>query len=171
MKQMISAIGLVLCLYVGGALQAQSVPDRFERGLYLGGTIGDTNMRDDRASWLVRPFIRHSIARLWDGEVSIGVGMLNSTEYRTRVIPVDYTVHLYPFRVGDVRSRGVVRGSDLFVFGGFGLLNYHHTNVLFYNETIEAHTITWVVGQGLHERYGFETGSQYVKTHKLLYVK
>jgi outer membrane protein OmpA-like peptidoglycan-associated protein len=125
-----SAIGLVLCLYVGGTLQAQSVSDRFERGLYLGGTIGDTNMRDDRASWLVRPFFRHSIARLWDGELSIGVGMLNSTEYRTRVVPVDYTLHVHPFRVGDLRQRGVVRKADLFVFGGFGWLNYHHTKVL-----------------------------------------
>lgn len=129
MKKIFTAVGLFLLL-LSNMASAQESPVTYERGVYFGGTIGNTNLNDDRASWLVRPFFRHRFHQVVDGEFSFGIGMLNSTEYRTRVVPIDYTFNLYPFRKAFNATTGVVRSADLFLFAGIGVLNYHHTKVL-----------------------------------------
>lgn len=103
----------------------------FDRGVYFGGTMGNTNLSDNRSSWLVRPFLRHGLNDWLEGEFSIGIGMLNSTDYRTRILPVDYSVHAYPLRLTGLTSgSGVIRGHDVFAYAGLGVMNYHHSRIL-----------------------------------------
>ena len=130
MKVKKNFIALTFLVAIASSLQAQNQYPQFERGVYFGGTLGDTNLSDDRSSWMVRPFINHRISGKLDGEFAFGVGMLNSTEYRTRVIPVDYSLNFHPFRSDDFGRSGMFRSADVFAFAGLGLLNYHHTRVL-----------------------------------------
>src|SRR5690554_4132022 len=90
MKKIVTAVGLILLL-ISNMASAQESAITYERRVYFGGTFGNTNLSDDRASWLVRPFFRHRFHQVVDRELSFGIGMLNSTEYRTRVIPIDYS--------------------------------------------------------------------------------
>lgn len=129
MKKIVTAVGLILLL-ISNMASAQKSPITYERGVYFGGTLGNTNLSDDRASWLVRPFFRHRFHQVVDGELSFGIGMLNSTEYRTRVIPIDYSFNVYPFRSEFNGGSSIVRSADLFLYAGIGVLNYHHTKVL-----------------------------------------
>lgn len=129
MKRIVTTVGLILFLITNMA-SAQESRVVYERGVYFGGTVGNTNLSDDRASWLVRPFFRHRFHQVVDGEFSFGIGMLNSTEYRTRVIPIDYSFNLYPFRNEFTGGSNSVRSADLFLYAGIGVLNYHHTKVL-----------------------------------------
>lgn len=129
MKNFVTAVGLIILL-ISNMATAQESALTYERGVYFGGTVGNTNLSDDRASWLVRPFFRHRIHQVVDGEFSFGIGMLNSTEYRTRVIPIDYSLNVHPFRSGFTGNSGVLRSADLFLYAGIGVLNYHHTKVL-----------------------------------------
>jgi outer membrane protein OmpA-like peptidoglycan-associated protein len=129
MKKIVTAVGILLFLITNMA-SGQESPVTYERGVYFGGTVGNTNLSDDRASWLVRPFFRQRFHQAMDGEFSFGIGMLNSTEYRTRVIPIDYTFNIYPFRSDFGYGSGVLRSADMFLYAGIGVLNYHHTKVL-----------------------------------------
>ncbi|HAC15645.1 MAG TPA: hypothetical protein DCE78_06845, partial [Bacteroidetes bacterium] len=130
MKVKVNFIVLIVLVAIATSLQAQDQYPQFERGVYFGGTLGDTNLADDRSSWMVRPFINHRISDKLDGEFALGVGMLNSTEYRTRVIPVDYSLNFHPFRSGDIDRSSMFRSADVFAYAGLGLLNYHHTRIL-----------------------------------------
>lgn len=119
---------LLFVLFITEISRAQ-IYDGAQRGVHFGSTLGNTNLSDDRPSWLVKPFIRHGVTTFLDGELSIGIGMLNSTEYRTMMIPADYTLSLHPFRGYSLR-RGRLPKVDLFGYAGLGVLNYHHNRIL-----------------------------------------
>jgi outer membrane protein OmpA-like peptidoglycan-associated protein len=134
----ISGAFLVLTI-VGGNAVAQSTESGFDRGLYFGGVMGKTDLSDDRLSILVRPFIRHQLFSKMDGEFSIGIGLLNSTEYRTRIVPVDYRLQYFPFRNLAAGYRSAVRSNDIFLYAGAGALNFHHARILRPNDPLTEH--------------------------------
>lgn len=123
-----STLFVFLIVFTSNLVNAQ-IYDGSLRGVHFGSTLGNTNLSDNRASWLVKPFIQHGITNYIDGELAVGIGMLNSTEYRTMLIPVDYTLSLHPFRGYSLR-RGRLPGFDMFAFAGIGVLNYHHNRIL-----------------------------------------
>lgn len=123
-----STLFVFLIVFTSNLVSAQ-IYDGSMRGVHFGSTYGNTNLSDNRASWLVKPFIQHGITNFIDGELAVGIGMLNSTEYRTMLIPADYTLSLHPFRGYSLR-RGRLPGFDMFAYAGIGVLNYHHNRIL-----------------------------------------
>jgi outer membrane protein OmpA-like peptidoglycan-associated protein len=106
-----------------------------DRGVYLGGVIGNTGLSDDRISTLVKPFTRHLIGDYFEGEFSLGVGVINSTEYRTRLIPLDYRLNYHPFRRSQFESMSNWGGrwinpTDFYTYAGIGVLNYQNIRIL-----------------------------------------
>jgi outer membrane protein OmpA-like peptidoglycan-associated protein len=109
--------------------QGQSGPRQIDRGIYFGGALGQTDLSDDRGAFMIRPFGRHSLNNKIDGEFSFGIGAINSTQYRTRLIPIDYRLNLHPFRTGIVAGRTLVSPSDFYIYAGLGVVNYHHSRI------------------------------------------
>jgi outer membrane protein OmpA-like peptidoglycan-associated protein len=112
-----------------GLFQGQSGPRQIDRGIYFGGALGQTDLSDDRGAFMIRPFGRHSLNNKIDGEFSFGIGAINSTQYRTRLIPIDYRLNLHPFRTGIVAGRTLVSPSDFYIYAGLGVVNYHHSRI------------------------------------------
>lgn len=128
-KFKVLSVVILLFLLIDG-VTAQQSQSGIERGVYFGGVMGKTDLSDDRYSILVRPFIRHQLGSKFDGEFSLGIGLLNSTEYRTRIVPIDYRLQYFPFRTVDAGYGSALRSSDLFLYAGAGALNFHHARVL-----------------------------------------
>jgi outer membrane protein OmpA-like peptidoglycan-associated protein len=106
-----------------------------DRGVYLGGVVGHTGLSDDRVSFLVKPFTRHLIGDYFEGEFSLGVGVINSTEYRTRLIPVDYRLNYHPFRSSQSETFSgwggrLINSADFYTYAGIGVLNYQNIRIL-----------------------------------------
>lgn len=97
---------------------AQKHNSGIERGLYASFLLGSTDLNDDRLSGMVQPFIRHRISDYLSGEFSVGLGILNSSEYQTRIMPIEYQFLIHPFK------------NDLFLYAGAGLLNYSQVRIL-----------------------------------------
>ncbi len=108
---------------------AQDSDRAIERGLYTSGIIGQTDLNDNRLSGLVQPFIRYELGSRMDGEFSIGLGILNSRDYQTRLLPINYNIHYYPFEADHSVNRSFIQRSDVFLYTGLGALNYSHIRI------------------------------------------
>ena len=103
---------------------------RWSRGLLLQGTLGATDLRDNRPSLLFTPFLQNRIRPDFGATISADIGLINSTEYRTRIISFKGELQYYPL-TDTIHDDGIMhRRIDPFLFAGIGLMNYAHLRVL-----------------------------------------
>jgi len=126
-RKAIFAALLSICLFITAI--AQDSDRVIERGLHTSGIIGQTDLNDSRISGLVQPFIRYELSRRLDGEFSIGLGILNSRDYQTRLLPINYGIHFYPFEPDYSPGNSLIQRSDFFLYTGLGALNYSHIRI------------------------------------------
>lgn len=118
---------LSICLFISAS--AQDTGKVIERGLNTSGIIGQTDLSDSRLSGLVQPFVRYELSSRMEGEFSIGLGILKSRDYQTRLIPINYNIHFYPFEKSQSIEESIFHWSELFLYTGFGALNYAHVRI------------------------------------------
>lgn len=103
---------------------------RWSRGLLFHGTLGATDLRDNRPSLLFTPFLQNRIRPDLGATLSADIGLINSTEYRTRIISLKGEMQYYPL-THTIHDDGTMhRRVDPFLFAGIGLVNYAHLRIL-----------------------------------------
>jgi outer membrane protein OmpA-like peptidoglycan-associated protein len=103
---------------------------RWSRGLLFHGTLGLTDLRDNRPSLLFTPFLKNRIRPELGAVLSADIGLINSTEYRTRILALKGELQYYPLTNTIFDDGRMHRRVDPYFFAGVGLLNYAHLRVL-----------------------------------------
>ncbi|MEX0685736.1 MAG: OmpA family protein [Balneolales bacterium] len=92
-------------------------------GMQFGGAYGQTGLSDDDYNLYTRGFIRQEFSLAIEGELSLGLGIINGTEYKSRLVPMEYRIHYKPYKG---RKLWVFDRFDFdpFLFAGLGALHY-----------------------------------------------
>ncbi len=126
-KKVILLALLSICSFFTATAQ---VSDRaIERGINTSGIIGQTDLSDSRLSGLIQPFIRYELSSRMDGEFSIGLGILKSRDYQTRLLPINFSVNFFPFEKVYSTEQSFIQLSDFFLHAGIGALNFSHIRI------------------------------------------
>ncbi|MGA1464131.1 MAG: hypothetical protein ACO363_00145, partial [Balneolaceae bacterium] len=96
---------------------------RWSRGLLFHGILGLTALRDNRPSLLFTPFLKNRIRPELGAMLSVDIGFINSTEYRTRILALKGELQYYPLTNAIFDDGRMHRRVDPFLFAGAGLLN------------------------------------------------
>ncbi len=84
-------------------------------GAAFGGTMAQTELRDRKADFMVRGFLRHGLLSSLQGEFGVGVGYMKGVQFRTLLYPIDYRLVFGPFSFDNFNP---------YIFGGIGALRY-----------------------------------------------
>lgn len=87
---------LVLLLFNGIPLCAQMKQPLPRVGVRIGGLLGSTGLENQRAGYLGRVFLLHSLFKGVEGELDLGVGEIAGKLYRTQLIPLEYRMVFTP---------------------------------------------------------------------------
>lgn len=106
---------LLLCLIVVAPTQAQYKDQGLGAGIGFGQTFGLTELRDKKAKFMARAFVRYGIVDHIQGEVGVGLGRVAGTTYSTQIVPIDYRFVFSPFSF---------ESWNPFLYAGFGALHF-----------------------------------------------
>lgn len=84
-------------------------------GIGFGHTFGHTELRDKVGKFHARAFLRYGMTSAVQGELGVGLGGVEGTEYRTMIVPIDYRFVFSPFSF---------ESWNPFLYAGFGGLYY-----------------------------------------------
>ena len=90
-------------------------------GVSLGGSIGKTDFGNrEHINSIGRAFLRYGFSSFLGAELGVGVSVLEGTDYRTLVRPLDARLLIYPYSEDNI---------DYFIYGGYSYMNYEVENI------------------------------------------
>ncbi len=109
------ALCLALTALLATAAAAQFDNQGLGAGVAFGATYGQTKLKDRKAEFLGRGFLRYGLVNHVQVEAGLGIGRVGGADYRTFIVPVDLRLDLNPFSS---------EKWNPFVYGGIGYLYF-----------------------------------------------
>ncbi|MEN9839320.1 MAG: putative outer membrane protein, partial [Bacteroidota bacterium] len=72
---------------------------------------------------LVHAYLRRQLGERTQQELSIGMGLIQGVDFKTRILPVDYRILAFPFNYSKGQLFPGLHYGDLYAYAGLGMVN------------------------------------------------
>lgn len=102
---------------------AQNLIQGTDVGIHVFGTRPSIQVQDSRMGTLVHAYLRRQLGERTQQELTIGMGLVQGVNFKTRILPVDYRILAFPFNYSRGQLFPGIHYGDMYVYGGLGLVN------------------------------------------------
>jgi outer membrane protein OmpA-like peptidoglycan-associated protein len=114
---------LIPAFFITVPLQAQNLIQGTDVGIHVFGTRPGIQAQDTRMGTLVHAYLRRQLGERTQQELSIGMGLIQGVDFKTRILPVDYRILAFPFNYSKGQLFPGLHYGDLYAYAGLGMVN------------------------------------------------
>lgn len=104
-------------------IQAQNLIQGTDVGIHVFGTRPGIQVQESRMGTLVHAYLRRQLGERTQQELTVGIGLIQGVDFKTRILPVDYRILAFPFDYSKGQLFPGLHFGDMYAYAGLGMVN------------------------------------------------